>query len=80
MLARLDHFQLMSEAPERLVAFYQDIMGMSAEAIDHDLWLCQGPERRLLIGRGRSNSLGFGAYRCETPDVRPGDLRYHARW
>ncbi|HLG75194.1 MAG TPA: VOC family protein [Ktedonobacteraceae bacterium] len=68
MLARLDHFQLLSEAPERLVAFYQDIMGMTTEAIDHDLWLCQGPQRRLLVGRGRSNTLGFGAYRCETRD------------
>jgi len=68
MLARLDHFQLLSEAPESLVAFYQNVMGMTAEAIDRDLWLCQGPERRLLIGRGRSNTLGFGAYRCETAD------------
>ncbi|MBA2286974.1 MAG: VOC family protein [Ktedonobacteraceae bacterium] len=68
MIARLDHFQLMSEAPERLVTFYQDVMGMTARAIDGDLWLCQGPERRLLIGRGRSNTLGFGAYRCETAD------------
>jgi catechol 2,3-dioxygenase len=66
MLARLDHFQLMSEAPEKLVTFYQDIIGMTAQAIDRDVWLCQGPQRRLLIGRGRSNTLGFGAYRCET--------------
>lgn len=63
MLARLDHFQLMSEVPERLVAFYQDVMGMTAEAIDRDVWLCHGPERRLLIGRGGSNTLRFGAYR-----------------
>ena len=68
MLARLDHVQLMSEAPERLAAFYQDVMGMTAEAIDRDLWLCRGPERRLLVGRGGSNTLRFGAYRCETVD------------
>ncbi|MBA2284477.1 MAG: VOC family protein [Ktedonobacteraceae bacterium] len=68
MLARLDHFQLMSEAPERLVAFYQDVMNMTSEAIDRDRWLCQGPKRRLLIEQGGSNTLGFGAYRCETPE------------
>lgn len=68
MLARLDHFQLMSEAPERLVTFYQNVMGMTVETLDRDLWLCQGPQRRLLIGRGPSNTLGFGAYRCETKD------------
>ncbi len=68
MLARLDHIQLMSEQPERLVAFYQDAMGMAARSIDQNRWLCQGPERRLLIGRGKSQTLGFGAYRCETQD------------
>ena len=66
MLARLDHIQLMSEEPERLVAFYQEVMGMAAQSIDQDLWLCQGPERRLLIGRGQSKTLGFGAYHCES--------------
>ncbi len=64
MLAQLDHIQLMSEAPERLVNFYQDVMGMDAGQIDHDLWLCQGPQRRLLVERGASRTLGFGAYRC----------------
>lgn len=68
MLARLDHIQMMSEAPERLVAFYQGVMGMAVEKLDRQLWLCQGPERRLLVARGASNTLGFGAYRCETPD------------
>ena len=66
MLARLDHIQLMSEEPERLVAFYQEVMGMAAQFMDQDMWLCQGPERRLLIRRGKSKTCGFGAYRCET--------------
>lgn len=64
MLAQLDHMQLRSEAPERLVNFYQDVMGMDARQIDHDLWLCQGPQRCLLVERGASRTLGFGAYRC----------------
>ena len=54
MLARLDHFQLMSEAPARLAAFYQNVMGMTARAIDGDVWLCQGSARHLLIGRGEA--------------------------
>src|SRR5215467_5011254 len=64
MLAQLDHLHLRSEAPERLVNFYQDVMGMAAGQIDHDLWLCQGPRRCLLVARGPSRTLGFGAYRC----------------
>jgi catechol 2,3-dioxygenase len=66
--ARLDHIQLLSEAPERLAAFYQSAMGMKADRVDRDLWLCAAPGRRLLIARGRSGTLGFGAYRLESAD------------
>ena len=68
MLAQLDHIQLMSEEPEKLISFYRDIMGLSIEQLDSDLWLCQGPQRCLILGRGRLKSLGFGAYRCESMD------------
>jgi catechol 2,3-dioxygenase len=66
--ARLDHIQLLSEAPERLARFYQSTMGMKADRVDRDLWLCAAPGRRLLIARGRSGTLGFGAYRLESAD------------
>ncbi len=68
MFARLDHIQLLSPAPERLAHFYQDVMGMGAEQIDVEVWLCQGPQRRLLIGRKLSRILGFGAYGCTNSD------------
>lgn len=63
---RLDHLELLSEAPERLAGFYHEAMGMITDRIDRDLWLCAAPGRRLLIGRGRSGTLGFGAYRFES--------------
>ncbi len=66
--ARLDHIQLCSDAPERLADFYQRTMGMMADRVDRDLWLCAAPERRVLITRGRSGTLGFGAYRFESAD------------
>jgi len=66
--ARLDHLEILSESPERLVGFYRDAMGMAPARIDRDLWLCAAPERRVLIARGRSRTLGFGAYRCASPD------------
>lgn len=68
MFARLDHIQLLSPAPEQLAYFYQDVLGMGAEQIASDVWLCQGPQRRLLIGRKRSRILGFGAFRCTDSD------------
>lgn len=64
MFARLDHIQLLSPSPERLVGFYQDVMGMVATQIERDSWLCQGPQRCLLIGQNTSRALGFGAYHC----------------
>lgn len=72
LTARLDHIQLHTEAPERLAAFYREVMGMTARRVDRDLWLCHGPERRLLIGRGRPRSLGFAAYRVTSPDALQG--------
>lgn len=66
--ARLDHLQLLSPQPERLLDFYQDVMGMPAERIAPGLWACEAPERRLLIARGSSPALRFGAYRFGSPD------------
>ncbi len=68
MFARLDHIQLLSSAPEKLIDFYQDVLGMVAEQIDSDLWLCQGPQRCLLIGRKTSRVLGFSAYQCASSE------------
>jgi catechol 2,3-dioxygenase len=61
--AQLDHLQLLTDAPERLVAFYAEALGMTPERLGRDLWLCAAPERRMLIGRGPSRTLRFGAYR-----------------
>ena len=61
--AQLDHLQLLADAPERLVAFYAEALGMTPERLGQDLWLCAAPERRMLIGRGPSRTLRFGAYR-----------------
>ncbi len=65
--AQLDHLQLLTEAPERFVAFYAEALGMAPERLGRDLWLCAAPERRVLIGRGPSRTLRFSAYRLESP-------------
>lgn len=65
--AQLDHLQLLTEAPQRLVAFYGEALGMTPERLDRNLLLCTAPERRVLIARGASRTLGFGAYRFESP-------------
>lgn len=66
--ARLDHLHLLTPQPERLVDFYQGVMGMPAERVAPDLWVCSAPERTLLIAPGASPALRLGAYRLESPD------------
>ena len=63
--ARLHHLHLLTEEPERLLAFYGETLGMTPERLERDLWLCAAPGRRLLIGRGPT-ALGFAAYRLES--------------
>jgi catechol 2,3-dioxygenase-like lactoylglutathione lyase family enzyme len=67
--ARLDHLQLLSAQPERLIDFYHRVMGMRPERIERDLWACTAPERRVLVARGPSPALGLGAYRLESADA-----------
>lgn len=64
--ARLDHLHLLTDAPQRLAAFYGEALGMTPQRMGRDLWLCAGTQRRVLIGRGRSRTLGFAAYRLES--------------
>jgi hypothetical protein len=57
--AYLHHLQLLSEAPARLADFYGSAMDMTVKPLGDDLWLCQGPTRRILVGKGHSKTLGF---------------------
>ena len=65
--ASLDHIQLRSGGPDRLAAFYGETLGMPPERAGPDGWLCAGPRRRVLIARGAPRSLGFSAYRFDSP-------------
>ena len=62
--AYLHHLQLLSEAPARLAEFYGSAMDMTVKPLGDDLWLCQGPARRILVGKGHSKTLGFCAFAC----------------
>lgn len=61
--ARLDHLQLDSHEPERLSAFYRDVMGMMPTRLADGRFLVAGPQRRLLLGRGDPNGHPFSAWR-----------------
>jgi hypothetical protein len=65
----LHHLQLFSPDPYALAVFYSRCLGMTVTPLG-DRWLCQGPERNLILARGASGSLGFAAYAVAC--ARPG--------
>lgn len=66
--ATLHHFRLGSAQPERLVAFYEKALGLATRRLDGDLWHLAGPGRRLLIGRGENERVGWAAFALDDPE------------
>ena len=61
--AYLHHIQLQSSNPERLAIFYGDAMQMQVERAG-DVFICRGPQRRLIVSKGEDKKLGVGAFAC----------------
>lgn len=60
--ATLHHFRLNSARPEALLEFYESGLGMEARPLGEGLWQLAGPGRRLLLGRGESESVAYSAF------------------
>ncbi|HEY2338198.1 MAG TPA: VOC family protein [Burkholderiales bacterium] len=78
--ARLHHLRRDGPQPEKLAKFYGDLLGDRVEALGGDQWLVAGPQRRLLIGKGKAGAVPYfglqmqdaahlAAYRRERKDV-----------
>jgi catechol 2,3-dioxygenase len=65
--AQLDHIQRNSDRPEALVAFYRDAAGMAAREVGPSLWLLEGPQRRVLVGRGEKGEQPLNVFRVQSP-------------
>jgi catechol-2,3-dioxygenase len=61
--AYLHHIELQSSNPERLAKFYGEAMQMQV-AKQGAGYLCQGPQRRLIISQGQDKKLALGAFAC----------------
>jgi catechol 2,3-dioxygenase len=62
--AYLHHIQLESPDPTALANFYGAAMDMTVKRAGQDVFLCEGPNRRLLITQGRAKKLSFAAFAC----------------
>ena len=61
--AYLHHIELQSSNPERLAKFYGEAMQMQV-AKQGEIYICRGPQRRLIISKGTDKKLGLGAFAC----------------
>ena len=57
----LDHIMLFSYNPDRLAAFYRDCLCMTMSR-HNSLIKLENKGRKLLISKGESRKLGFGAF------------------
>ncbi len=57
------HMKLLSPDPERLGTFYGNVMNMKLGRVGDD-WVCRGPGRRLIIGKGPAKTVAFMSFAC----------------
>ncbi len=63
----LHHIELQSSNPQRLAKFYGDAMQMQVEK-QGAVYICRGPERRLIVSQGQDKKLALGAFACRDAD------------
>lgn len=66
--ARLHHIRINSPEPDRLATFYGEALGYEVTDLGGNLFRLSGPDRRLLIGPGGKQTLGFAAFDLATAD------------
>ncbi len=74
--AYLHHLHLHSPDPERLAAFYGEVMDMSVERQGDHRFACSGPGRRLVISEGEAKKLAYGAFACRDREGLDDILRH----
>ncbi len=60
--ARLHHLHLTTEQPAGLLDFYRAVLGNETRELSDGTWLVAGAERRLLVGPGPANRLGYAGF------------------
>jgi len=74
--ARLDHICLEAPEPETVAAFYRDVIGLTPILLQDGGIVLQGPQRRLVVGRGPAGGQPWSGFRLERAAQRDA-LRAH---
>lgn len=72
--AYLHHVAFESSRPEKLAAFYADVMDMDLEQVGDSEWRCEGPARRCVTLKGEDRRMAYAGLACRDREGL-GDLR-----
>ena len=60
----LHHLEIQSSNPERLANFYSNIMDMKIDKLSLDMFICDGPSRKIIITKGENKTLSYAGMVC----------------
>ena len=64
----LHHLEIKSSDPQRLAEFYSKVMEMKINKVTNQKFLCEGPDRKIVISKGKNKSLGYAGMVCKNKE------------
>ena len=61
----LHHLEIKSSDPQRLAEFYSKVMDMKINKVTNQKFLCEGPDRKIIISKGKNKTLGYAGMVCK---------------
>ena len=64
----LHHLEIKSSDPQRLAEFYSKVMDMKINKVTNQKFLCEGPDRKIIISKGKNQTLGYAGMVCKNKE------------
>ena len=64
----LHHLEIKSIDPQRLAEFYSKVMEMKINKVTNQKFLCEGPDRKIIISKGKNKTLGYAGMVCKNKE------------
>ena len=61
----LHHIEIKSCDPLGLAKFYSKVMDMKIKKVTNQKFLCEGPDRKIIISKGKNKTLGYAGMVCK---------------
>ena len=61
----LHHLEIKSCDPLGLAKFYSKVMDMKIKKVTNQKFLCEGPDRKIIISKGKNKTLGYAGMVCK---------------